>query len=93
MAEIRVGRILLYGVILLNTYLFVPYMYRSYVKMEKLQREQNDIREKIELAKKKIGNYNRSIEKLEDEFQREKIARDRLQMVKEKEEIYRFINK
>lgn len=93
MVESRIGKFLLYGVILLNTYFFVPYMYRSYVKMEKLQREQDDIRKKIELVKKKIEDYNRSIEKLEDEFQREKIARDRLQMVKEKEEIYRFINK
>lgn len=67
-------------------------MYRSYVKMEKLQREQNDIKEKIELAKNKIEDYNRRIDKLEDDFQREKIARDKLQMVKEKEEIYRFIN-
>ena len=51
-----------------------------------------DIKEKIELAKNKIEDYNRRIDKLEDDFQREKIARDKLQMVKEKEEIYRFIN-
>lgn len=92
MIENRVGKFLLYGIILLNIYFFVPYMYRSYVKMEKLQREQNDIKEKIELAKNKIEDYNRRIDKLEDDFQREKIARGKLQMVKEKEEIYRFIN-
>lgn len=92
MIENRVGKFLLYGIILLNIYFFVPYMHRSYVKMEKLQREQNDIKEKIELAKNKIEDYNRRIDKLEDDFQREKIARDKLQMVKEKEEIYRFIN-
>lgn len=92
MIENRVGKFLLYGIILLNIYFFVPYMYRNYVKMEKLQREQNDIKEKIELAKNKIEDYNRRIDKLEDDFQREKIARDKLQMVKEKEEIYRFIN-
>ena len=92
MIENRVGKFLLYGIILLNIYFVVTYMYRSYVKMEKLQREQNDIKEKIELAKNKIEDYNRRIDKLEDDFQREKIARDKLQMVKEKEEIYRFIN-
>lgn len=92
MIENRVGKFLLYGIIFLNIHFFVPYMYRSYVKMEKLQREQNDIKEKIELAKNKIEDYNRRIDKLEDDFQREKIARDKLQMVKEKEEIYRFIN-
>lgn len=93
MKEDRVGKVLLYGIILLNIYFFAPYMYRSYVKIDKLQKEQNDIKNKIELAKNKIEDYNRRIEKLEDDFQRERIARDRLQMVKEKEEIYRFISK
>lgn len=93
MQENKIGKILLYVIILLNLYFFVPYMYRSYVKIEKLKREQNEIEEKIELAKKKIEDYNIRIEKLEDDFQRERIARDRLQMVKEKEEIYRFIDK
>lgn len=93
MKEDRVGKVLLYGIILLNIYFFAPYMYRSYVKIDKLQKEQNDIKNKIELAKNKIEDYNKRIEKLEDDFQRERIARDRLQMVKEKEEIYRFISK
>ncbi len=93
MKENRVGKILLFGVIILNIYFFVPYMYRSYVKIDKLKKEQIDIKNKIELAKNRIEDYNRRIEKLEDDFQRERIARDKLQMVKEKEEIYRFINK
>ena len=36
--------------------------------------------------------YNNSIEALENDFKREQISRDRLQMVKEGEEIYRLIN-
>lgn len=93
MQENKVGKILLYVIILLNLYFFVPYMYRSYVKIEKLKKEQIEIKEKIELAKKRIEDYNIRIEKLEDDFQRERIARDRLQMIKENEEIYRFIDK
>ena len=68
-------------------------MYRSYIKIEKLKREQLEIKEKIKIVKKKIEDYNIRIEKLGDDFQREKIARDRLQMVKENEKIYRFIDK
>lgn len=79
MKEDRVGKVLLYGIILLNIYFFAPYMYRSYVKIDKLQKEQSDIKNKIELAKNKIEDYNKRIEKLEDDFQRERIARDRLQ--------------
>ena len=30
---------------------------------------------------------------MDDEFQREKVARNKLQMIKDQEEIYRFINK
>ncbi|WP_286033470.1 septum formation initiator family protein [Fusobacterium necrogenes] len=93
MQENKVGKILSYIIILLNLYFFVPYMYRSYIKIEKLKREQLEIKEKIKIVKKKIEDYNIRIEKLGDDFQREKIARDRLQMVKENEKIYRFIDK
>ena len=50
------------------------------------------ILEKIQLEKNRIKEYNNSIEALENDFKREQISRDRLQMVKEGEEIYRLIN-
>lgn len=81
----------LFLIILLNLYYFVPYIYRSFVKIEKLKKEQIELNEKIEKTKLKIEDYNNKIDNLEDDFQRESIARNRLQMVKENEEIYRFI--
>lgn len=87
----RLGQLFLFAIVLLNLYYFVPYISRSYVKIEKLKREQVEIDKKIELVKKEIEEYNKSISTLEDDFQREKIARNKLQMVKEQEEIYRFI--
>lgn len=81
----------LFLIILLNLYYFVPYIYRSFVKIEKLKKEQIELNEKIEKTKLKIDEYNNKIDNLEDDFQRESIARNRLQMVKENEEIYRFI--
>lgn len=87
----RLGQLFLFAIVLFNLYYFVPYISRSYVKIEKLKREQVEIDKKIELVKKEIEEYNKSISTLEDDFQREKIARNKLQMVKEQEEIYRFI--
>lgn len=73
-------------------YLFLPQIYRSYVKINKLNNEKKMILEKIQLEKNRIKEYNNSIEALENDFKKEQISRDRLQMVKEGEEIYRLIN-
>ena len=73
-------------------YLFLPQIYRSYVKINKLNNEKKMILEKIQLEKNRIEEYNNSISALENDFKREQISRDRLQMVKEGEEIYRLIN-
>lgn len=73
-------------------YLFLPQIYRSYVKINKLNNEKKMILKKIQLEKNRIKEYNNSIEALENDFKREQISRDRLQMVKEGEEIYRLIN-
>ena len=73
-------------------YLFLPQIYRSYVKINKLNNEKKMILGKIQLEKNRIKEYNNSIEALENDFKREQISRDRLQMVKEGEEIYRLIN-
>ena len=87
----KIVQMMLFVILLLNLYYFVPYISRSYVKIEKLKREQKELAEKIEVAKEKIEIYNNKIDTLEDDFQREAIARNRLQMIKESEEIYRFI--
>lgn len=87
----KIVQMMLFVILLLNLYYFVPYISRSYVKIEKLKREQKELDEKIEVAKEKIEIYNNKIDTLEDDFQREAIARNRLQMIKESEEIYRFI--
>lgn len=73
-------------------YMSLPQIYRSCVKINKLKAEKNQISEKIQLEKSKIEEYNNSIKALEEEFYREKISRDRLQMIKDGEEIYRLKN-
>ena len=86
------GKILCIVVLLGVLYLFLPQIYRSYVKINKLNNEKKIILEKIQLEKNRIKEYNTSISDLDNDFKREQISRDRLQMVKEGEEIYRLIN-
>lgn len=80
-------------ILVIVLYVFVPQIYRSYIKVNKLKSEKKQLLKKIELEKNKIEEYNKHIDELNDEFYREKISRDELQMVKEGEEIYRLINK
>lgn len=68
-------------------------MYKSFIKLNKMNIEEKQLQVKIVEIEGKIANFNNKISRLEDGFEREKIARNRLQMVKENEEIYRFINK
>lgn len=86
------GKFTCIAFLLLVLYMSLPQIYRSCVKINKLKAEKNQIIEKIQLEKNKIEEYNNSIKALEDEFHREKISRDRLQMIKDGEEIYRLKN-
>ena len=72
---------------------FGPHICRSYVKLGKLKNEEKQLKERITALKEEISDYNSKIGLMGDDFQKEKIARDKLLMIKEQEEIYRFINK
>ena len=80
------GKLSCWIILAIVLYVFVPQIYRSYIKVNKLKNEKKQLLNKIE-------EYNKRIEELKDEFYREKISRDELQMVKEGEEIYRLIDK
>lgn len=71
----------------------IPDIYVNYNKERKILKECEEIYKKIELEKIKTDEFEVKIKELDDEFQIEKIVRDKLKMVKENEEIYRFINK
>ncbi len=75
--------------ILLNLAIFVPNIYRSQVKISKLQKEIYNLKEAQSNIKDKIEIYNKEIESLKDINNREKIVRNKLQMVKHGEIIYR----
>ncbi|WP_297406171.1 septum formation initiator family protein [uncultured Cetobacterium sp.] len=66
-------------------------MFRSFVKIDRLKSEQQvKLREKNELENV-IIEYNDMIKNINDPFYREKIARNKLQMISPGEKIYRLI--
>ena len=75
--------------VLLNLASFAPNIYRSYIKVDKLENELFAIKETENNIREKIESYDREIENLKDIDNREKIVRDKLQMVKPGEKIYR----
>ena len=68
---------------------FAPNIYRSCVKISKLEKEISSLKESQCSIKEKIKMYEEETEKLKDIDNREKMVRDKLQMVKHGEKIYR----
>lgn len=69
---------------------FLPKIYRSHVKLEKLIKEKKDLNLIHENVKINIMKLDQDIEKLNDPYYIEKISRERLQMRKKGEVIYRL---
>jgi len=44
-------------------------------------------------TKKNIAKYDRKIESLDDDFEKERVARNMFQMVKDNEVIYKYVEK
>ena len=70
----------------------IPNIYRSYVRLQKLKNERAELTLKRDQYEEQLRIYDEEIEKLKQNFYREKIAREKLFMIKEGEKIIR-INK
>lgn len=68
-------------------------IFRSSVRIKKLQNEKYLKIQKKNKLQQLILSYDKKIEDLEDPYKREEIARNRLQMVLPGEKIYRLIDK
>lgn len=69
---------------------FLPKIYRSHVKLDKLIKEKKDLNLIHENVKINIMELDQDIEKLDDPYYIEKISREKLQMRKKGEVIYRL---
>ncbi|SJZ44431.1 Septum formation initiator [Cetobacterium ceti] len=79
-------------IFLINLGIFGVPIYRSIVRINNLNSEMRNIAMEEKIAKEKIIEYGKRLSQIENPFYREKIARDRLQMKKEGEIIYRSID-
>lgn len=85
-------KILIYiGIISLFSLKVIPQIKNNISKKENLKNEIEMAENKIEQLKEQILKYENFIQKLETEFEQEKIARNKLKMIKENEVIYKLI--
>lgn len=68
----------------------IPQILKSQTKIEKIQEEILYLENKNKVEIQKIKKYTENIEQLDNDFERERIARNRLQMIKPEEVIYRL---
>ena len=62
-------------------------------KKNSIKEEIVAVNKKIEEIKADIEKYDRKIASLDDEFEKEKVARNMFQMVRENEVIYKYVEK
>lgn len=70
---------------------FIPSIYRSNAKIEKFEKELANLESKKKDIKVSIDYYEKEIKSLEKIENKEKVVRNKLQMVKPGEIIYRVI--
>lgn len=75
--------------VVLSTYF--SKIYRSYIKISKLNLERENIKSQKEKIENDMKSYDEKIEKLKKDFYVEEIARNELKFVKPGEVIYKVI--
>ena len=85
----------LMGIIVLLALSFnvIPQITHSRSKKNSIKEEIIAVNKKIEEIKADIEKYDKKIASLDDEFEKEKVARNMFQMVKENEVIYKYVEK
>ncbi|MCI7223910.1 MAG: septum formation initiator family protein [Fusobacterium gastrosuis] len=81
------------GIISLFSLNVVPQIKNNISKKENLEAEIENTTKKIALLDEQIVKYDNFIKKLETDFEQEKIARNKLKMIKENEVIYKLVIK
>ena len=80
-------------ILLLSSFNVIPQITHSRSKKNSIKEEIVAVNKKIEEIKADIEKYDRKIASLDDEFEKEKVARNMFQMVKENEVIYKYVEK
>ena len=80
-------------VLLALSFNVIPQIKHSLSKKKSTREEIITVNKKIEEIKADIEKYDKKIASLDDEFEKEKVARNMFQMVKENEVIYKYVEK
>ena len=80
-------------ILLLSSFNVILQIKHSLSKKKSIREEIVAVNKKIEEIKADIEKYDRKIASLDDEFEKEKVARNMFQMVKENEVIYKYVEK
>lgn len=80
-------------ILLLSSFNVVPQIKHSLSKKKSTREEIIAVNKKIEEVKADIEKYDKKIASLDDEFEKERVARNMFQMVKENEVIYKYVEK
>ena len=80
-------------ILLLSSFNVILQIKHSLSKKKIIREEIVAVNKKIEEIKADIEKYDKKIASLDDEFEKEKVARNMFQMVKENEVIYKYVEK
>ena len=80
-------------ILLLSSFNVILQIKHSLSKKKSTREEIIAVNKKIEEIKADIEKYDKKITSLDDEFEKEKVARNMFQMVKENEVIYKYVEK
>ena len=80
-------------ILLLSSFNVILQIKHSLSKKKSTREEIIAVNKKIEDIKADIEKYDKKIASLDDEFEKEKVARNMFQMVKENEVIYKYVEK
>ena len=80
-------------VLLALSFNVIPQITHSRSKKNSIKEEIIAVNKKIEEIKADIEKYDKKITSLDDEFEKERVARNMFQMVKENEVIYKYVEK
>ena len=80
-------------ILLLSSFNVILQIKHSLSKKKSTREEIIAVNKKIEEIKADIEKYDKKIASLDDEFEKEKVARNMFQMVKENEVTYKYVEK
>ena len=89
----RLGWLLLIMFLVLMTFNVTSQIKHNMSKKNSIQEEIKIVNKKIEETTANIAKYDRKIESLDDDFEKERVARNMFKMVKDNEVIYKYVEK